>query len=258
MDPYLERADLWPNVHTSLIIALRDDLAPRLRPRYDVAVEERTMRLSTEDLAFAARPDVAVIAPSGASAEVALPDRSPTLSANGTVMVEVEVPMPDEVHEVYLEIRDLHTNRVVTVIELLSPANKHPGEGRSQYEQKRLAILGTRTHLVEMDLLRGGPPMPLYGDHPASPYRILISRAAQRPKATLLPFGIRQPVPVFSLPLQAGDDEPPVDLTRLLHALYDRAGYDLRLDYRAAPPPPPLPPAEAEWLNEHLRRAGLR
>jgi hypothetical protein len=218
MDPYLERADLWPNVHTSLIIALRDDLAPRLRPRYYVAVEERTVM----------------------------------------VEVEVEVPMPDEVHEVYLEIRDLHTNRVVTVIELLSLANKHPGEGRSQYEQKRLAILGTRTHLVEIDLLRGGPPMPLYGDHPAGLYRILISRAAQRPKATLYPFGIRQTVPVFCLPLQAADDEPPVDLTRLLHALYDRAGYDLRLDYRAAPPPPPLPPAEAEWLNEHLRRAGLR
>ena len=52
MDPYLERASLWPNVHNSLIIALRDDLASRLRPRYYVAVEERTVRLTPDDLAL--------------------------------------------------------------------------------------------------------------------------------------------------------------------------------------------------------------
>jgi hypothetical protein len=61
MDPYLERPDLWPNVHNSLIIALRDDLAPRLRPRYYVAVEERTVQTGTEALLFALRPDVAVM-----------------------------------------------------------------------------------------------------------------------------------------------------------------------------------------------------
>jgi len=33
MDPYLERPDLWPHVHNRLIVAIADDLAPRLRPR---------------------------------------------------------------------------------------------------------------------------------------------------------------------------------------------------------------------------------
>ncbi len=50
MDPYLEHPSLWPNVHSSLIIALRDELAPQLRPRYYVAVEERTVRLGGEDV----------------------------------------------------------------------------------------------------------------------------------------------------------------------------------------------------------------
>ncbi|MEI7769214.1 MAG: DUF4058 family protein, partial [Chloroflexales bacterium] len=42
MDPYLEQPAIWPDFHNSLIVALRDDLAPRLRPRYYVAIEERT------------------------------------------------------------------------------------------------------------------------------------------------------------------------------------------------------------------------
>jgi hypothetical protein len=41
----------------------------------------------------------------------------------------VTVAVAEEVHEWYLEIRDVATGTVVTVIELLSPKNKRPGEG---------------------------------------------------------------------------------------------------------------------------------
>lgn len=58
MDPYLERPALWPDVHNSLITALRDDLAPRLRPRYVVAVEERVYQRRPPALTFAGRPDL--------------------------------------------------------------------------------------------------------------------------------------------------------------------------------------------------------
>jgi len=37
------------------------------------------------------------------------------------------------------------------------------------------------------------------------------------------------------LPLRAGDAEPIVDLQELLNAVYDRAAYDFRIDYTAAP-----------------------
>src|SRR5687768_5063842 len=44
----------------------------------------------------------------------------------------------DEVHEPRLEVIDRHERRVVTVIEILSPANKVPGSrGRESYQQKR-------------------------------------------------------------------------------------------------------------------------
>jgi len=41
MDPYLERSDVWPDVHNRLIVALADYLAPRVRPRYYVSIEQR-------------------------------------------------------------------------------------------------------------------------------------------------------------------------------------------------------------------------
>lgn len=64
MDPYLEAPGLWPNVHNSLIVALRDGLAPQLRPRYHGALEERSVRLTSDDLMFITRPDLAVVQPS--------------------------------------------------------------------------------------------------------------------------------------------------------------------------------------------------
>src|SRR5207253_8319270 len=41
MDPYLEHPVLWESVHARLIIALANQLQPRLDPRYVTSVEER-------------------------------------------------------------------------------------------------------------------------------------------------------------------------------------------------------------------------
>jgi hypothetical protein len=44
-----------------------------------------------------------------------------------------------------------------------------------------------------------------------------------------------------------------VELGKVLHALYDRASYDLRIDYRLEPVPP-LAPADTEWAAALLRQ----
>ena len=160
MDPYLEHPGLWPDVHHGLIEALRDTLASVLRPRYRVAIEQRVYVTNMEGLFFLGRPDVSVL---GTKSSV----RS-AVGAPATVAViepvTVEVPLPDRLREGYLEVRDVATGEVVTVLEVLSPTNKSPGEGRRLYEEKRLQVLGTRTHLVEVDLLRGGEPMTMRGN----------------------------------------------------------------------------------------------
>jgi hypothetical protein len=81
--------------------------------------------------------------------------------------------------------------------------------------------------------------MPVIGTQIKSDYRILVSRGMQRPRAALLAFPLRQPIPAFTLPLLPDDIEPEVTLNRILHDLYRRARFDLRLDY-TQPPVPPL------------------
>ena len=42
MDPYLERPGIWQQVHADLIVDIRRFLTPLVRPRYYVAIEQRT------------------------------------------------------------------------------------------------------------------------------------------------------------------------------------------------------------------------
>jgi hypothetical protein len=48
MDPYLERRGLWEGVHTRLIVAIADALAPLVRPAYRVDVEQRAYDLAID------------------------------------------------------------------------------------------------------------------------------------------------------------------------------------------------------------------
>lgn len=71
------------------------------------------------------------------------------------------LPSLDRERVPFVEIRDRESRRLVTVIELLSPSNKRPGGDREQYLAKRSDLLASPTHLVEIDLIRGGRRMPM-------------------------------------------------------------------------------------------------
>jgi hypothetical protein len=82
----------------------------------------------------------------------------------GTAAVLLEAPavgrvplVADVERHAYLEIRDRGNRQLVTVLELPSPSNKRPGPDREQYLAKRQQLLTSSVHLVELDLLRGGP-----------------------------------------------------------------------------------------------------
>jgi len=243
MDPYLEHPSLGPDVHNRLITALADDLSERVAPRYYVGLERRTYLLKADELVCIGRPDIAVAATTGASVFASQP------ATTSVTALEVDVPMQDEVSENFLEVHEVKTGKLITILELLSPVNKLHKQGREEYERKRGYVFRSWTNLVEIDLLRAGDPMPVVGAQVQSDYRILVSRGIQRPRAWLIAFTLRQPIPAFTLPLLPGDDEPEVALNRILHALYQRARFDLRLDYTPAPIPP-LAEADAAWARE--------
>jgi hypothetical protein len=177
MDPYLERRNVWSDVHSALIVATRDALAPQVAPVYYVAIEERMYIVASDSTEFIGRPDVAIIA---APIEARPAGQAETTAAVVSVAQTVVLPQFEEVHERYLEIRDAQTHVVVTAIEILSPSNKAPGEGREAYEEKRRQVLSTRANLVEIDLLRGGRPMEMQPP-PQGDYRILV-RAGNVPR----------------------------------------------------------------------------
>jgi hypothetical protein len=252
MDPWLEQPALWLDVHNSLITAIRDDLASRLAPRYYIGVEQHTYVTSAAGDLAVIRPDV-LIGRAASRKRIPRPNRAARAGV-GVIELDVDVPVETQVEEWYLEVRLVRTRRLITVIEVLSPWNKSGGPGRKEYLKKRKHIFKTRTSLVEIDLLRGGRPMPLMSQTPVeSDYRILVSRGASRPRAKLYAFGVRQPIPAIPIPLLPKDPEPSLDLNAVLHALYERARFDLRLDY-TQPPSPPLEEEDAAWAGEIFSR----
>ena len=254
MDPYLEHPDLWPGVHHWLIIEIARLLSPQLRPKYRVAVEVRMYETSGENSLLVGIPDVTVkhrlIATNSTMTNVAVaaPTAQPT---------RVTIPVPEIIKEGYLEVREVGTEEVVTTIEILSPTNKRSGKGRQIYEEKRHQVLGSRTHLVEIDLLRAGEPMPFFENNIESHYRILVCRGDRRPYADLYGFKLQDVIPSFPLPLRSGDTEPVVDLQTLLSGVYDISGYDLVIDYNKEPVPP-LSESDATWADALLQDQGLR
>lgn len=234
MNPYLEAPDLWPEVHTWLIVQLARTLNPLLQPKYRAAVEQRVYT----DSLLVGIPGVSVVKQPRPQ-----PD-TPKPTATLSQPITVSLPMPEEVRETYLEIRQMGTGQVVTVVEVLSPKHKRPGEGLAQYRAKRLKVLESQSHLVEIDLLRAGDPQPMAGGV-ASDYRILVSRAQRRPRAELYPFNLREAIPQFPLPLQPGDAEPAIDLHLLLQEIYTAAALDAVIDY-SQQPTSPLEPADFE------------
>lgn len=243
MDPYLERRSLWPAVHTRLIVAIADDLAPRIRPRYRVDIELRTYVALMSPQSPAGIPDVLVLSS---------PQETDDTTSAGTAGIgmpqTIELPMPEEVRERYLVVRDVATEDVITVIELLSLANKLTNEGRHEYERKRTTVLGSDTNLIEIDLLRAGEPLSPFRPE-QSDYRILVSRAHDRPQADAYLFSVRDPIPEIPVPLRPDESEPVLPLNELLHDLYDRAGYDLAIDYDQSPVPP-LRDEDVAWAEQ--------
>ena len=202
MDAYLEQPLYWSEFHSRLIVAIADTLAPSLRPRYYIGVETRTYLDDANDDLLVGISDAAVLS----STTTSQPEPGNTVSGSPSIAVQdrpkrVMLPMPIEVKERYLEVRERGTDAVITVIEVLSPKNKRKGKGRDSYQQKRQTILGSLSHLIEIDLLRRYEPMAMMGEAIATDYRILISRSRQRPFADLYGFMLRELIPSFPLPL---------------------------------------------------------
>ena len=247
MNPYLEQPGVWHDFHQAYITAIRNALIPQIRPDYIAKIDDHVYihELSGDERVFLGRPDVSVMHSGGVATATA--GRSVAAPAFGHIH-----PGVDTIHESYIEIRDRETSEVITVIELLSPTNKAPGSDREQYIGKRKAVLSSNTHLVEIDLLRGGQRMPVE-DLPPCDYVVMVSRSYERPRVELWPFMLRDPLPLIPVPLRLGRTDATLDLGQLLHDQFDAAGYEDYV-YRTSPQPP-LAAAETTWAAALVKLA---
>lgn len=251
MDPYLESPQLWPGVHSRLIVYIADLLQPLLRPRYLAAIEERI---------YLEAPGRDVIP------DVRVHHHRPDAPGPAVAVAECDAPVlvrapPRDVHETYVAILDGQSGeRVVTVIEVVSPTNKYAGPGRVSYLAKQDEVLRGPTHLVEIDLLRTGPhvlAVPEYAARAAAEYDycVCVNRGREaRDAYELYPRRLRERLPRLRVPLAGADPDVVLDLQGAVAKLYDAGSYADRIHYDR-PCVPSLPADDQAWADQLIVEA---
>ena len=263
MDPYLENPTVFPGLHNRLVAVLSESLQARLPAPYFAEIGERVwVEVSQRYI----EPDASVLR-GGRAAGVreGEDDGAATAAVARSRPVVVTVPH-DERRETLVEIRTPRDEgeRLVTAIELLSPSNKTPGErGRELYLRKQREVLESTTHLVEIDLLRGGvhttavPLDRLTARVGPFDYQVSIHRFDRFEDFLVYPIRLEERLPEIAIPLLPGDPDVPIDLQAVFDRAYDTGPYRRRIRYPESRPVPPLRPDQVEWATCVLQAAGI-
>lgn len=121
MDPLIEAAGLWNDFHGTFIHSWRDALMAALPEDYIARTDERLcITERTGEHRGHMGPDIAVGPAGGTRSGVV------STAATGALLepAMIEVELEDELRETFIEIYRLSDERLVTVVELLSPSNK--------------------------------------------------------------------------------------------------------------------------------------
>jgi len=249
MDPYLETQGLWESFHAALVTHCAEALNQRLPEGYVAQIETRVTLVSLDLTGGQRVPDVLVARETDAPS-------SPFSSAGEAVGVATIEPMTIplakrevELRERWIEISSLPDLDLVTVIEILSPSNKD-GRGRSEYLQKRDALIDQPVNLVEIDLLLGGGRMPMARKLPRGDYYAIVARAPHRPDAQVYAWTVRQPLPPIPIPLRMPDADVVLNLGEAFDLTYERGRYGRIVRHGASLPQiVPIAPAVRDWAE---------
>lgn len=243
MDPYLEQEDVWEDFHGRFVPIAAEWIGSQVQPAYIVkmGMNDYIHEPPYSQRVLLRRPDVMIMDPQR---------QRPSSSSTATIEAPAYALMisaVDILREPYLEICDRQSRQLVTAVELLSPTNKRRGPDREQYLRKRYEYLQAQVNLVEIDLLRGGPRLPL-DDLPACDYYALVGRSNEYPRVAVWPLRLRDSLPTIPIPLRPPDGDATLDLQAVLQSVYDAAGY--RYYIYEGEPKPPLSETDLVWATE--------
>lgn len=247
MDPYLEDPELFSEFHGTMTYTVRNELN-RLLPKGYVARLDRY--LWVEDAATGSglllgAPDTYIHGPP-------LPSGGPPVNRPSSAPTTIVFPMRRRRQgNRFIRVIDPKNRRVVTVVEILSPANKR-GSYRRAYRRKRSEYVARGVNLVEIDLLRTGRRLPLgKPGPPASDYYVLVTHAEESPRGDYWPISVRDELPIVPVPLDPGVPVVQVALRLCLEQAYQDCRFDEEIDY-TRPANPPLREPDATWARELL------
>ncbi|MBI4601568.1 MAG: DUF4058 family protein, partial [Planctomycetes bacterium] len=263
MDPFLEHPGVFPDLHDSFILYLREALQAQLPEPYFAMIRDRLwVELSERFI----EPDVHI---RKEGVEKRPGSSPPNGGAVGVLTRTHPIVIPvyhDERREDFLEIwvRDAAGERVVTVVEILSPSNKTPGDqGRDLYVSKQREVLRSPLNLVEVDLLRAGthatgvPEPRLRREAGSFDYHVCMHLPNVWHSFLVYPIRLEEKLPRIEIPLLPGTPAVEVDLQAVFDRTYDAGPYRRKVKYTLAELPPPLSEEKLGWCRDVLKKHGV-
>lgn len=220
MDPYLEDDKLWPAFQHQLVSCLYQILLPGLVDRYRARVSQRTY--VTEQPLFT------------------------------SIIREQHL-------EEFIEVRQRTDNRLVTLIDVVSPINKVRPQGRISYLETRKQARMQNASVVEIDLVLQGLPMLDYSRDglPEWDYAITVTRCTQPERYEIYTTTLQKRLPRFKVPLAPDDRDTVLDLQATFARCYDQGSFGSQVDYKRDPGMK-MKDDDLKWLAEVLRLQKLR
>ena len=217
MDPYLESPSLWSHFHHHLIAALHQMVLSGVADRYKARVNKRSY--TSEQALFT------------------------------SVVLDTH-------QEEYIELR-LREGRWVTLVDVVSPANKTTATGRQAYLAKREEARGAGANVVEIDLVLAGTPAMDFcrSGLPEHDYAITVTRANQPDRHHVYTAKLPERLPHVRVPL--GGDDRDIDLQSAVTRSYEQGNFASQIDYRRDTPAA-LGESRLHWVEELLRQQQLR
>ncbi len=222
MDPYLETAKLWPAFQHQLLACLYQILLPGLVDRYRARVGTRTYVSEMPLFTSIIREQYA---------------------------------------EEYIEIRNRTDGKFVTLLEVVSPANKTTPAGRQAYLDARQQAAAQKAGIVEIDLIMQGKPLLTYSRDglPEYDYAVTVTRSNTPDRYEIYTSTLQKKLPKFKLPLAADDRDALLDLQTAFARAYELGTFANQVDYKGVPPPDvPFTDAYRTWAEVLLKQMKLR
>jgi hypothetical protein len=222
MDPYLETPKLWPAFQHQLLACLYQILLPGLVDRYRARVGTRTY--VSEMPLF-------------------------------TSIIR------EQFSEEFIEIRNRTDGKLVTLLEVVSPANKTTAAGRQAYLDARLQAVAQKAGIVEIDLVMQGKPTLNYSRDglPEYDYAVTVTRSNAPDRYEIYTATLQKRLPKFKLPLAADDRDALLDLQAAFARAYDLGTFSTQINYKGPPPPDvPFSTEYKTWTDELLKQMKLR